>query len=1092
MKKKCIIKASILSCYLMILFFSGHPVQAAGNTPAPVSDSLPAAIPEIDNAVHAFMAANNVPGLSLAITRYGQLVYVKGYGFADREKNQRVTPNSLFRIASISKPVTSIAIMKLMEEKKLRLDDKVFGAQGILKTQYGTKPYTSDITAITIRMLLQHLAGGWGNSKNDPMFTDTSRSIDQLITYTLDSFPLQRKPGTQYDYSNFGYCVLGRVIEKITGKTYEAYVQEAILKPAGITAMTIGGNSLAARKPDEVVYYMHNRANPYCCNVTRMDAHGGWIASATDLVKLLARVDGDTMVKDMLSPASIKAMVTPPAVSPGYACGWGVDSLGNWQHGGSLPGTRTELRKRSNGFGYAVLTNIRIPDTGFNKGFVRLMNHLQQVTNFSTATKVTTPVKSFQPAIFTDDQRIEKLKATHSIVDKMVKDFAEERRIPGIAFGLVGADGTLLYSSSHGFSDVEKKIPVSSTSVYRIASMTKSFAAMGILVLRDAGKLQLDDPVSKYIPEINHIHPLTDDSPPITIRHLLSHTAGFPEDNPWADRQLQKTDEEFLEFLKKGTSLSNTPGMGFEYSNLGFAMLGVIITRVSGEHYEQFIRKHIFQPLGMNHTYWEYEEAPANKLVHGYRLENGKWVKQEMLHSGAYGVMGGLLTTIEDFAKYMNFHLAAWPARSGGDTLFLKRSTIREMHLPSHLSSFLPAATRPGGIPCPRVGSYNFGLGWSKDCRGIEQIAHSGGLPGFGTQWTMLPQYGVAVVCFANLTYSGVTALNTRIVDTLLSLANLKPLTLQPSAILEQRKKELMALLPDWKNAAASGIFAVNFFDDYFIDSLRKQCTALFKKAGKVIGVSAMQPDNELRGNFVIECEKASLLVRFTLSPEDPALIQYFSIRELSNEKGKYGLSTLSSLQQYKQYIAQHPAAELVNLEKFIPGIKLDIRYAQSNNLMKRPVYKTAAAYLSRPAAEALKRIQEELKPMGYGLKVFDGYRPYAVTITFYESVRDSVFAASPYTGSRHNRGCAVDLTLIDLATGKELDMPTPYDSFTKEASAYHTPLPPQVLKNRELLQRVMLKHGFHILPSEWWHFDYGGWDNFPVFDIQFETLAGQ
>ena len=156
-------------------------------------------------------------------------------------------------------------------------------------------------------------------------------------------------------------------------------------------------------------------------------------------------------------------------------------------------------------------------------------------------------------------------------------------------------------------------------------------------------------------------------------------------------------------------------------------------------------------------------------------------------------------------------------------------------------------------------------------------------------------------------------------------------------------------------------------------------------------------------------------------------------------------------------------------------------------------MYRTPAAFLRLPAAQALLAIEQQLRPMGYGLKVYDGYRPYKVTVAFYEAYHDTTFVASPYTGSRHNRGCAVDLTLIDLRTGKELFMPTPYDAFTKQASATWTDgLSEQALSNRKLLQDVMLQHGFVIYPSEWWHFDFAGWQNYPVTDISFEDLLGR
>jgi zinc D-Ala-D-Ala dipeptidase len=203
----------------------------------------------------------------------------------------------------------------------------------------------------------------------------------------------------------------------------------------------------------------------------------------------------------------------------------------------------------------------------------------------------------------------------------------------------------------------------------------------------------------------------------------------------------------------------------------------------------------------------------------------------------------------------------------------------------------------------------------------------------------------------------------------------------------------------------------------------------------------------------------------------------------------KYGLHTISTIKTYDSLVVKDPNQALVELDKFIPGIVLDIKYATSGNLMHRPVYKTAQAFLRLPAAEALKAVALELRPMGYGLKIYDGYRPYRVTVAFYEQYHDTNFVASPYTGSRHNRGCAVDLTLIDLKTGKELSMPTPFDSFDKTAAANYAALPPAVLKNRALLQRVMGTHGFLTLPSEWWHFDFAGWQQYPVTDIPFEEL---
>ncbi len=318
----------------------------------------------LDNSVQAYMTKYNVPGVSLAVTKGEKLVYVKTYGKADKEAGEDVTPESLFRIASISKSITGIAFMKLVEEGKLSLDDKVFGNGALLGITYGTKAYSANLQAITVRHLLQHTAGAWGNSANDPMFMHPAMNADQLITWTLDNQPVQRTPGTTYDYSNFGYCILGRIVEKLTGKSYEQYVKDAILKPAGVTGMTIGGNTLADRKSKEVKYYgtPSGGADPYAYNISRMDAHGGWLASATDLVRLLVHVDGFGSKTDIINSTSVQIMTTAPALAipSGYACGWAVNSAQHWWHTGSLPGTLTEWVRTSTGYTWAILTNTRV------------------------------------------------------------------------------------------------------------------------------------------------------------------------------------------------------------------------------------------------------------------------------------------------------------------------------------------------------------------------------------------------------------------------------------------------------------------------------------------------------------------------------------------------------------------------------------------------------------------------------------------------------------------------------------------------------------------------------------------------------------
>lgn len=312
------------------------------------------------------MTQYHVPGMAIAITRNGKLVYARGYGNADTTTHTPVTPQHLFRIASVSKCITAIAILKLAEAKLLSLDDHVFGEKALLDKVYGRPPYAAALKKITIRQLLQHTAGGWTNNGADPMFSHPEMNANELISWTLLHQPLNNEPGEVYAYSNFGYCILGRVIEKVSGMRYEDYVKKAVLLPCGITDMQIGGNTTAQRKPGEVVYYGQHGEQPYIYNITRMDAHGGWIASATDLARLLVHVDGFPLPADLLSVNSITAMTTGSTANPGYALGWAVNPWHNWWHSGSLPGTASEIIRSQKGFNWVMLCNTRTDSSFFN------------------------------------------------------------------------------------------------------------------------------------------------------------------------------------------------------------------------------------------------------------------------------------------------------------------------------------------------------------------------------------------------------------------------------------------------------------------------------------------------------------------------------------------------------------------------------------------------------------------------------------------------------------------------------------------------------------------------------------------------------
>ncbi|MBP7557881.1 MAG: beta-lactamase family protein [Chitinophagaceae bacterium] len=332
--------------------------------PDPAGPGTQVAIPAIDNAVTAFMTTYQIPGVSVAITKNGKLVYLKSYGKMSATDNTPVTDNSLYRIASVSKPITAVGIMKLLEANKLTLDSKVFGTGSIFGNDYPTTQL-ANLTDITVRHLLHHTVGVWGNDANDPMFKNPAMNHEQLIKWTLDNYPATTGRGT-YRYSNFGYCLLGRIIEKLSGKTYEQFIKDEVLTPCGISNMSIAGNTLSDRKPNEVIYTGQNGYSPYSYNIPRMDSHGGWIASAKDLAKFMIRVDGFSNKPDILQPATITAMTTRSVPSSNYAAGWGVNNANHWWHTGSLPGTASEIIRANSGFSWVILCNSRSYSSGFD------------------------------------------------------------------------------------------------------------------------------------------------------------------------------------------------------------------------------------------------------------------------------------------------------------------------------------------------------------------------------------------------------------------------------------------------------------------------------------------------------------------------------------------------------------------------------------------------------------------------------------------------------------------------------------------------------------------------------------------------------
>jgi len=482
-------------------------------------------------------------------------------------------------------------------------------------------------------------------------------------------------------------------------------------------------------------------------------------------------------------------------------------------------------------------------------------------------------------ARFTDADRAAKLASTFAAIDSVFRAHAASQRMPGAAWGII-IDGRLAHIATSGVRDLATNAPVEANTVFRIASMTKSFTAMAILKLRDDGKLSLDDPAERYMPELAGLDYPTSDSPKITIRHLLSHATGWPEDNPWGDQQLSISFDSMSVLMRKGIPFSNAPGVAYEYSNYGFAVLGRIVSRASGMPYNAYLERHILRPLGMTSTTMEPASVPTSRLALGYRWEDERHKLEPQLPDGAFGAMGGMLTSIQDLGAYVGALLGAWPPRTAPETGPIKRSSLREMQR-VHNPRAPFAGVDSAGKPRLSTGGYGYGLGISSTCEYEHIVAHTGGLPGFGSIMRWLPENGVGVIAFGNRTYSGFGGPVDRALQLMAGTGALEPRVPQPSPALESARDAVTRLVQRWNQQLADSVAAVNLFLDQSADRRAAQIADLRAKVGECrAGTGFDYVENALRGSWLMPCERGNLRVTVTLAPTMPPQVQYMDIRE--------------------------------------------------------------------------------------------------------------------------------------------------------------------------------------------------------------------
>jgi D-alanyl-D-alanine-carboxypeptidase/D-alanyl-D-alanine-endopeptidase len=455
-----------------------------------------------------------------------------------------------------------------------------------------------------------------------------------------------------------------------------------------------------------------------------------------------------------------------------------------------------------------------------------------------------------------------------SDLDAACAAFAEQERIPGLAAGIV-QEGRLVQVTTVGLADREAGRRVKAGTAFRIASMTKNMTALAILSLRDAGKLQLDVPLAQYVPQFAAVKPATRDSAPVTVRHLLTHTAGFVTDDPWGDRVLGMSPADLDRVMATGHLFARPPGLAFEYSNLGYALLGRVLTNVSGEPYQAYVRRTFLEPLGMTHTTFDAPAAAKGDYAWGYRQDGEVWSRERIEPDGEVGAMGGLATTVPDYARYVAFLLDAWPARDEAEKGPVRRSSVREMvlwHAPPFVPDPLP------GTRAPQPSAYGYGLTHSSDALLGMRIHHAGGLPGYGSHVLMLPERGWGVFAFGNRTYAPMSRLTLHIAEMLHAASSPLPVA-APSPQLKRAIDAVVTAYGSGRIEAGDRPFAVNFLLDTPARLRDAELAGLKERLGEG-RLESIAPIHALAGRFVLACTKGRLNGIVTLSPEADGGIQ--------------------------------------------------------------------------------------------------------------------------------------------------------------------------------------------------------------------------
>lgn len=500
-----------------------------------------------------------------------------------------------------------------------------------------------------------------------------------------------------------------------------------------------------------------------------------------------------------------------------------------------------------------------------------------------------------EPLRFDDPARLTRIAAAARALEPKLVKLLEGTRAPGSAIGLV-VDGRLVYFKGVGVREVDAgsgpAVGVDEDTVFRLASLTKAFVSAAALRLRDEGKLALDDPAEKYLPELRALRYPTADSPRITVRHLLSHSSGLPEDNASADLRMPMSEADFDELLSHGLTFSTAPGTEFEYANLGFALAGRVVTRASGVRVQDYVTRELLAPLGMNATVWDASKVSAAHLARGYGRKDSEMPaeglskyqddlphEEPVLADGAWAAIGGLWTSPRDYARWVAFELAAWPPRDAdADGGPVRRASLRETQSLQRFRGSFAWRDAKGEMRMV-AGGYAMGWGVSSNCRFERVLSHSGGLPGYGSYVALLPDRGVGVFTMTNLTYTGGGVAAGELLEAL-DDQGLIPKRPQPvSPHLEAARAKVLALIARFDEPEAARSFDRLYQSYETFPALEKRLAGLRTAHGACTAGTPFEAENALRGHARLACERGGIEMVVTLTSDSPPRIQSLALK---------------------------------------------------------------------------------------------------------------------------------------------------------------------------------------------------------------------